>query len=349
VTVFAPSALRRLPRLAACTLCIVIAQFGAAIATPAQAANQPGSLLALFERIPDAPDSAAEAARWIDKDGRLIHPGLLALQADLRAQQQAIEAQMRQAAARDRAQGAVMIEDMHKGMADVGIDMGRMQKDPAYAKEVQERMRRMSPQEMVAMSQRMSQPLNQDPRFQNAARAKAEDAEPVRAAAEAGSAYQHSFAQRANTRDAAWRDAELEVRRILKEPLQVPASKPAMEWENIGCDASCRAQWDSYAAAALPLMIARDTAVLRQRRIALQRLREALAEGIRTADQHLQAAHWGKDAKSSENRLAIQAYNSTAVGEMTQLLDRIVSSARTAASTTHCGKQIVLVPRAVCR
>ena len=32
-----------------------------------------------------------------------------------------------------------------EGMASVGIDMQRMQSDPAYAREVQARMRAMSP------------------------------------------------------------------------------------------------------------------------------------------------------------------------------------------------------------
>jgi hypothetical protein len=41
--------------------------------------------------------------------------------------------------------------------------MARMQSDPAYAQSVQVRMKSMSPDQLMAMSKAMSQPMNQNP------------------------------------------------------------------------------------------------------------------------------------------------------------------------------------------
>ncbi|HTP73516.1 MAG TPA: hypothetical protein VML58_14955 [Burkholderiaceae bacterium] len=76
-----------------------------------------------------------------------------------------------------------------EGMASVGIDMQRMQSDPAYAKEVQARMRAMPPDQIMAMSKAMSQPMNQNPNRHNEAQAMADEAAPIKAGAEAGFEY----------------------------------------------------------------------------------------------------------------------------------------------------------------
>ncbi|MEO6278969.1 hypothetical protein [Roseateles sp.] len=80
------------------------------IAPPAHAAEaasapEPSSLLALFQRLPDLPANAPEAARWFDARGQLIHPGMLALQADIRARQQALAPLAAALGERGRAQG----------------------------------------------------------------------------------------------------------------------------------------------------------------------------------------------------------------------------------------------------
>lgn len=122
-----------------------------------------------------------------------------------------------------------------------------------------------------------------------------------------------------------------------------------MEWENFGCHAGCQAQWDAYAEKILPLMIARDTEVLRIRRTALQRQRAAVTEEIKAADKHLTAAQFGALSQSQMNQRKIAAYDGAAIGEISQLIDRNTDSVKSAAATTQCGKQIVLAPRAVCR
>jgi len=313
------------------------------------AAEGPPSLLSLFNRIPDLPGTAQEAATWVDKSGKLVHPGLLALQADIEAHQQAVGRIMRASDGRNATQAAATVEDLAKGMADVGVDMQRMQRDPAYARQVQERMRQMSPQEMMALSQKMSQPMNHDKRRQNEAQAMVDDSAPVKAAAEAGLAYSGEQMARMDAHAAIWREADAAVARVLAQRLTVPLAKPAMAWDNIGCDAGCHARWDAYANQMLPLMVARDSEILQLRRAALQRQRAAVAAGLKTADQHLLAAQYGTPSRSSVNQMHIAGYDGAAVGELKQLLTRIEDSVKSAAVVVHCGKQAVLVPLAICQ
>lgn len=317
--------------------------------TGARAADTPPAIATLFQRVPDLPATAEEAATWVDKTGRLVHPGLLALKADIAAHQRAME-QVQLATAQDGvAQGQVVADNMNQGLASVGIDMARMQRDPAYAKEVQDRMRQMSPQELMAMSQKMNAPLNADPRFTNQAQAMVDDTPVVRAAAEAGRAYTEGQPARLQAHQKLWREADEAAARLRRKPLQVAVAKPRMEWENIGCDAGCRAAWDAYATAMLPLMIARDTEALRVHRATLQRHRAAVADGLKTADRHLLASQYGAASRSQAHRGWIAGYDGAALGEISFLIERITDSVKAAAVVAHCGKQIVLAPGAVCR
>jgi len=207
-------------------------------ARAAEAPPSPSSILALFNRIPDLPATAQDAASWVEKSGKLVEPGMLALAADIDAHQRAVGAIAASRNAHDQAQARV--EDLGKGMADIGIDMERMQRDPAYAKQVQDRMRKMSPAELMAMSQKMSAPMTRDKRLTNEAQAMVDDAPAVRAAAAAGFAYSSEQIARMKAHEAIWREANEAVARINARRLTVAATKPAMAWDNIGCEAPCR-------------------------------------------------------------------------------------------------------------
>ncbi len=317
--------------------------------TGTHAADSPSSVLSLFNRIPELPATAEGATRWVDKGGQLVHPGLLALKAELQARDQALARLHAGAIERERAQSAAVVEDLGTGMADVGIDMSRMQRDPAYAQQVQERLRKLSPQQAMALSQRMTQPLNQDKRYQNAALAVVEDAPAVRAAAAAGEGYSQAQMARLGAPQAIWATAEEAAHRVRQKPLALTLKRPAMEWENIGCESACRAQWEAYANQAWPLMVARDTEILQLHKAALQRQRAAVAEGLALADRHLLATQYGAASGSEVNRMKIIAYDGAAIGEVRALVERVVDSVRTAAAVAHCGKQVVLVPGAVCQ
>jgi hypothetical protein len=227
--------------------------------------------------------------------------------------------------------------------------MARMQHDPAYAQQVQARIVAMTAQEKMALSQRMSQAMNQNRPRQNAAQALVDDAPAVRVAAKAGEVYNQQLNARMGAHEAIWGEAEEAAARIRRAPLRVPMAKPAIEWENIGCDSGCRGQWEAYAGKALPLMIERDTEILRARRTALQRQRAVVRDDLKAADRHLAAAQYGTTALSEVNRTYIVGYDSAAIAELQLLIDRITVAVVSAAAVAQCGPQIVLAPRAVCR
>lgn len=122
------------------------------VLAPVADAAEPTSLLDLFNRVPDVPANAQEAMKWFDKGGKLIHPGMLALKADIDSNRQAgrITAQS--------AGNASSIAPMMQGMENAGIDVARMQRDPAYQKEIQQRIQQMSSQEQMALMNKMMQP-----------------------------------------------------------------------------------------------------------------------------------------------------------------------------------------------
>lgn len=322
---------------------------GALAAAPIALALPTTSVLDLYMRLPDPPSTVEEAMRWVDRSGTLVHPGLLALKRDIEAHRQAIDEIARARAPAQQAQAAAQVEDMGKGLADVGIDMARMQRDPAYAQEVRARLQKMSPQEQMAFAQRMARPMQQDARLVNQAKATADDSAPVRSAAEAGFEFSQQLMQRAEMHQRRAQEADAEVRQILARPLNPGLPKPAMEYDNPGCNPGCVAQWDAYAARLLPLMIARDTEVLKARRAAWQRERQDVAETIRSADKHLLAAQYGVGAQSQLNQARIGGYAAGSVDEVGQLVARIEGMAQRAVLVAHCGKQAVQVPAAVCR
>jgi hypothetical protein len=202
---------------------------------------------------------------------------------------------------------------------------------------------------MMAMSQKMSQPMNQDRRIDNEAVLVSQELPAVQAAGEAGFAYANGQVTRMQAPDAIWREADEAVARIHARPLKVAAPKPKMEWDNIGCDKGCQAAWDVYASQMLPLMIARENEILAVRRSALQRHRAAVAPEVQAAERHLAATQYGAAAKSNTNLMRITGYDGAAVGEVQQLLTRIEQTVKSAAIVPNCGKQIILVPGAVCQ
>src|SRR5215831_21320673 len=154
-------------------ICIAIAAgcgfAGLALAAPSQ------TVLELFNRLPDPPATAEEAAKWAAKDGTILHPGLIALRADIEAHRRSVQAIAQAREPAERAQAAAQVDAVGKGLASAGIDMARMQSDPAYAKQIQASMQRMSPQEAMAVSQAMARSMSQDRRIQNQAQAMADD------------------------------------------------------------------------------------------------------------------------------------------------------------------------------
>lgn len=328
--------------LVAATVCLLNA--------PWSVAAPPTGVLDLFTRLPEPPATAEEAARWMDKDGKLVHAPLIALKADIEAHRKAVAAPMQAQAPAQRVQAKMQVDDMSKGMANVGIDMARMQSDPAYAKEVQARMKSMSPEQLMAMSKAMSQPMNQNPNRKNEAVAMDQDSPAVKAAAEASFEYGNQQVARIQSHSTRWKDTEAEVNsKLFATPLKVDVPKPRIEFDNPGCDKACEAGWQAYAAKMLPLMIARDTQALKLRRDALLRERQAIAPTIAQADKALKAAGYGESALSSTHQLRIVGYDEGMLGEIDLLITKTEEITLRASRTVHCGSQAVTVPQAVCR
>lgn len=314
-----------------------------------QAAEKPASLQALFQRIPNLPDSIESATRWVDAANTLNAAAVLQLSADLEQQKQAVNliANARNDAA--RASAMQQVDSLSQGMASAGIDMQRMQTDPAYAQQIQARMQKMSPQEMIAFSQQMNQPLQNNRNIPNEAQLLANDAPAVKQAAKAGADYSDHQVQRIQANEAIWQQTEAEIKRLQAKPLQVAASKPRNDWDDVSCDRACRAQWDIYTAQMVPLLEARANAILKLQQKALQRHRSALSDAIAAADRHMQATDFGSAAKSQANLARITGYDIAVVGDMEHLMTHLVSSVESAAQVKRCAKQMIRSPHAICQ
>ncbi len=327
---------------------LLAALFALAAAT-AQA--QPATTLPqLLDALPAPPATPQQAAQWLGTDGRLAHAGLLAQRQAMEDHRGAMNRIAASDAANARTQAGYQVESLAKGMADIGIDMQRMQSDPAYAAQMQQRIARMTPAEQMALAQRMQAPMQQDRRLTNEAQAMAGDSPAARAAYEAGQAYAQAaaFNARRSREIKLWQDTEAAVARLNAKKLDPGSPKPAMEYDNIGCQAACRAQWEAYADRMLPLMLARETEALKLRGAAWQRQRAWVAAEIKPIHQHLAATGYGTQATSRVHREQILAYDQSAVGEVQALSERLQDAVRRAATVVRCGRQAVLVPGAAC-
>jgi hypothetical protein len=327
-----------------------VATLAALLATAAAHAQPTTRLAELLAALPEPPATPEQAAQWVDRAGKPLHPGLLAQREASEAHKAAANRILSRDADAARAQTGYQVEALSQGMADIGIDMQRMQSDPAYAAQVQERLRRMTPAEQMALAQRMNAPMQQDRRITNEAKSMAEDNPAATAAYEAGQAYSQAqaFTERRNREVKLWQETEAAIAKLNARKLEPGLPKPAMEYDNIGCQAGCRAQWEAYAARMLPLMVAREAEALRLRHAALQKQRAWLAAELAPVDRHMAATSFGARSTSRVHREQIVAYDIAAVGEIQALYDRLLDTARHAAIVVQCGRQAVLVPGAVC-
>jgi len=316
-------------------------------ASQLQAAESPASLQASFNRIPTLPDSIDAATGWVDGEGKITAPSLLQLSADLESQRKAVTQIAHANDETDRANAMKQVDSLGKGMANIGIDMQRLQTDPAYAQQMQARMQQMSPQELMALSQQMAQPMSNNG-VPNQAQLMASETPAVKKAGDAGSAYTNGQVQRIQTLDAIWQKADAEIKQLQSQPLKVSAAKPRADWDDTGCTKACLAQWDVYTAQAVPLLEARANQILKIQRAAWQAHRQALVNDVSAADKHMRVTAFGSDAKSQYHRNHITGYDTAIVGDMEQFLGYISRSVEQAAYVKQCGKQMIRSPHAIC-
>jgi hypothetical protein len=297
-----------------------------ALAVPSVAGADQKSLVDLLSRVPEVPATAEDAAKWFDKEGHLVHPGILALKADLEASKKVGEA----SSTRDGANAQALAV---RGMENVGIDVARMQKDPAYAKEMQDKIKKMSPAEQMAFVQKMTQPQRQAS-LENV-KAMASETPAVDAAVDAAKGWNETMQARVKVQIAERSETDKAVQRVAYKPLGI--AKPKMEFDSPGCDKSCDAHWRAYGEKLWPVVLDREADILQIRRTALQRDRSGLARLMQDGDRLLAPTQYGAGAKSQVNRSWVTGYHQSLLGEIDQLIEQTQTAAKRAADVANAG------------
>ena len=282
------------------------------LSTPVTAV-EPKSLVDLLNCVPDAPAMAQDAAKWFVAEagksgpGKLTQAELLGLRADLAASK-SFSTSLRRTAANTLSE-----DPTKKGLTEAGIDAARLQQDPAYQAEIQKRMERMSVQEKMAFAQKLMQAQMQT--SQQDARAMGEEPSAVKAAAEVATAYTIGYST--------WLTGPLttftqEWEQVAQQFSQKPlaGTKPKMDWDSIGCQATCQKDWQIYENGIWPQALAREAEILQARRAVLQRYRRALKERVQEGARSLEPAKYGAAAQSQTNRAALATYHEQLLGEI---------------------------------
>jgi hypothetical protein len=328
------------------------------IAMAAAASGQTKSVLELFNSIPKPPATPQEADKWLDAD-QIASLGLAALNAELKTHVETVMTNATNAEDKLTASitGATTPEESVKRAQQsaatmakaAGIDMARIQRDPAYAKEVEARMKNLSQQEKMAMANAIMGAGAAGGMARGRPVVMA-DPPAITEAAEMGATY--NLPKQRDARRAAqqkrWAEVEKKIEAVRAQPLTVSVKKPSTPADSIGCEATCGAQWDRYADAMLPKIIARETEILRIKAAAIEEQRAALAADVRTADKHFLASKYGLAAQQPGYAGTIALYDGSIVGEMQVLITRIEETVKPAAFWSYCGQQAVRISYATC-
>jgi len=297
-----------------------------ALAVPSVAAADQKSLVDLLNRVPETPATAQEAAKWFDREGHLVHPGILALKADLEASKKVGEA----SSTKDGSNAQALAI---QGLENVGIDVARMQKDPAYAKEMQEKLKKMSPAEQMAFVQKMTQPQRQASLTD--VKAMANETPAVDAAVEAAKGWNETMQARIKAQIADRTETDKAAQRVAYKPIGI--ARPKIEFDSPGCDKSCDAQWRAYGEKLWPVVLDREADILQIRRTALQRDRAELTRLLQDGDRLLAPTQYGAGARSQVNRTWLTGYHQSLVGEIDQLIEQTQTAAKRAADVVNNG------------
>jgi hypothetical protein len=268
-------------------------------------------------------------------------PAVEALKADLKAHGDTVEKIVGDAEAKIRERVGATPENMAKGVAATGIDVERMQKDPAYAKEMQAKMKAMSPAELMAMAGAMQKGMTAG--VGPSGRVAVYDPPAVQEAAAAGRRLTDEAATWTTATKRRWAAVARKVATI-EEKYAVLRGKlpprPACGDGEGGGGPECKAASDRYDAAfpqLVKLLVARDAEILAVETPALEEQRAAVAEEARTADQHLQAAQYGALSQEMANPTTIGSLDSAALSRITELANKFEDIVTRATFTVRCG------------
>lgn len=300
-------------------------------AATSAAAQQMPAVLDLFNALPQPPATAEAAATWFDAKGALVQPALVDVKARVGLLTKGLETRRADAGRAAVSQSQHTVAGLGQGMANAGIDMARMQSDPAYAAQMQAKLKSMTPQQLMALATTMSTP-SAGPGPDNPAWAAAHDNDAAKAAADVAMRYTTAMSDRIAARAAVWTTSDAAVAKLAASPVKVGMKKPAQQ-DGEGCDKPCFAALQAYAAAARAVMVARDTQMLAARRLDFDKARAAAAPVVREADVHLKATRFGDGSTSEHNKSLILGLGELALGEVQELVIRLEQIAEEGART----------------
>jgi hypothetical protein len=280
----------------------------------ATAASAQQSLQAMHSRVPAPPVTSAAAPAW------LTSPEVTTLRKQLEDQRTFVEKLTREASA-----------DSLAGAGGGGIDFARAQRDPAYAKELQSRIAKMSQEEQMKLGMQMAQ-ATQAQALQDV-KAMAADTDAVKLAAEHYPDYQMKQATGGITvqvtvvgdlqRKARARDAEIAEKASKRLKCSdgegsCPSPDQAADKATLrAAHAEIVAEYDKTLA-----LIAQQVAAARQAR----------AADIAAVQKDMAATQYGAAAKSSANKQLLASYHNAALGEVEQLFILVEDTAKWAAT-----------------
>ncbi|MDR4495680.1 MAG: hypothetical protein AB7P17_15210 [Nitrospirales bacterium] len=292
-------------------------------------AQQPKSVFDLLNRVPDPPSTARESLRWFDKEGHLGHAVVLALKDDIEQYRKSSE-QLAHVENEDEGRAFLIL-----GLEHVGIDAARLQSDPIYSANMKASLDRMTMEEKLALAQKIMEPSMTSQSSDGASNAK--ELQAVLAAVKVA----ETFPQRRT----AWQNGmRVELVRNFEEmpalvPQQVLAkSQPTTNWNSPECKADCVSQWKDYGLDLWPLILERETEILRKRRAVLQYYKTFLAEEfMQEGNTQLGATLYGRLALTPDNRRMLANYHQGLLEEISGLIELTETAAKRAAEVVHGG------------
>jgi hypothetical protein len=275
------------------------------------------SLQAMHTHVPAPPATAAAAPAW------LTSAEVTTLRQQLKDQRAFVEKLNKDAAAASLA-----------GASGGGIDFARAQRDPAYAKELQAKIAKMSPDEQMKLAMEM-QKATQSQALQDV-QAMADDSDAVQLAAEHYPDYQmkqstggitaqyaavNAIRQRVSTR-------EMEIAAKAEKALKCSDGEGS-------CSAADRAADKATLRAAYEQIIGEYNKALVEISAQVVAARKARAPDIAAAQKDLGPAQYGAAAKSNTNKQLLAAYHNAVLMEVEQLFILSEDTAKWAATRVN--------------
>lgn len=298
------------------SLGLVLISLFVAMNSPQAEAQQ--SLQALHTRVPAPPANAAAAPAW------LTSADVVALRKQLKDQR-------------------TFVDNLHKsgaqqavaGASTGPIDYARMQSDPAYAKQMQEKLQKMTQAEQMAFAMEM-QKASQAQAIRDV-KAMAADPEAVTLAAEQYPDY--------NTRQMTSGGIQAQSEAIFALQRQVSdkslkigqrAEKQLKCSDGEGsCSAADQAADKATLRAAHAEIVAEYNKVLPQIATQIAAAKKARAADIANAQKYLAPARYGAAAQSSANKQLLSAYHNAVLIEIEQLFTLTDDVAKWAATRVN--------------